>query len=154
MFFPQFAPTMINITKVISASARRPDRKVILRLKGEDTETIDSDEWAEALRNHVVHMTAALPGTYVLWSATAPEADGFWTAKRPVISWAHSADGCTYPVTFDGVNDNEPGTQTVLLPDGMVVTFEQAWESFAEWEAEKKKDFDAKQPAPKEAARG
>lgn len=72
------------------------------------------------------------PGYYVL-SPREDEHGHICEAYRdPVIAWALSETGCSYPVTLDDGLDQK-GDPPFLCPDGLVRSYSQSWPDLAAW---------------------
>jgi hypothetical protein len=86
--------------------------------------TLDAGEVVEAhpyevgeLSRRPVTSFAAQPETYVV----RLQDDGGEVDKIAVLGWCVAADGKTYPVTVNGVNDGVADALSVLTPDGKVM---------------------------------
>jgi hypothetical protein len=135
-------------------------QRVILHLrdKNDDGGTIvrtSHDALDAALRDAVIQMSPAERGTYILncGLSEAPERT-FWTSRAVVVAWAICADGQTYPVTADGVNDGLGDLLAILHPDGSVdVPGDRHLDSFDEWAAYEQRRFaDAEDEARQDSA--
>jgi hypothetical protein len=96
---------------------------------------LDAGEVVEAhaaeiaeLARRPVGAFAALPETYVV--RVAGEAGDGEVGKTPVLGWCVGADGRTWPVTVNGVNDGGAEPLSVLTPDGKVMRPDaELWDS-------------------------
>lgn len=81
----------------------------------------------------ILFVTPAAPGFYVLSPVTDSTDPDYLAADRdPVIAWALSETGCSYPVTLDHGLDHE-GELAILCPDGQVRSFVGGWDNMADW---------------------
>lgn len=103
-------------------------------------------EWGDIMRNTILNMVSALPGTYALWFGVDENGD-FYFDKTPVVAWAHAMDGEVYSVTADGVNDGSIEPPCILHPSDIVTKPASGqWKSLEKWK------LWAEQVARKEAA--
>lgn len=89
--------------------------------------------------DEIQFVTPAAPGFYVLSAVTdSTDTDYLEAGRDPVIAWALSESGCSYPVTLD-YGLEQKGDPAILCPDGQVRSFGIGWENLADWLDDQKK---------------
>jgi hypothetical protein len=85
----------------------------------------------------IMFVTASPPGYYVVTPCEDEHGHVCEASRDPVIAWALSETGCSYPVTLD-YGLEQKGDPAILCPDGQVRSFGIDWENLADWLDDKK----------------
>lgn len=80
----------------------------------------------------ILFVTASPPGYYVLSPCEDEHGHICEASRDPVIAWALSETGCSYPVTLENGLDQK-GNPDFLCPDGLVRSCSQSWPDLADW---------------------
>jgi hypothetical protein len=150
---PMFIDTqdgLIPVSRIQRAKVHHTDGRVALFYDGAEVTHCSAATWEDGLRKAVQAMTPAAIGTCMV-QGYRDGTGAFVIDRTPVIAWAVSADGMTYPVTAEGVNDDCCNLSAVYVPNGTSgVVFrpgENSPMTFEDWSSAEQADVAAEEAA-------